>query len=158
MTEWRFLKGAERKEIEKALEIEFGINEIPGEIIMSGSEKLFFFSGELGEEDVARMAELAPVERIGVYFAKAIAGEIRLSIEGSQILKNQIKKNIFELDEKQAESWMLGDELNVVSGMKGFVVMKYKDNFMGCGKASLEKIGNFIPKTRRLKRKSDSSI
>jgi len=155
MIEWRFLKGAERKEIEKAIEIEFGIKKIPGEVIMSGSEKLFLFSGDLSEEDVSKISELVPVERIGVYFAKVIAGEVRLSIEGSQILKYQIKKNIFELDEKQAESWMMGDELNVASGMKGFVVMKYRDNFMGCGKASLEKISNFIPKTRRLKRRKE---
>ena len=155
MIEWRFLKGAERKEIEKALEMEFGIKEILGQIVTSGGEKLFFFSGEISEEDVLKMAELVPVERIGVYFAKVIAGEVRLSIEGSQILKDQIKKNIFELNEKQAEKWMMGEELNVAPKMKGFIVMKYKDNFLGCGKASLEKIGNFIPKVRRLKNKNN---
>ena len=33
----------------------------------------------------------------------------------------------------------------------GFLAMKQKDDFLGTGKASAEKIGNFIPKNRRLK-------
>lgn len=36
----------------------------------------------------------------------------------------------------------------------GFVVIKFKDDFLGCGKSSAEKITNFIPKSRRLKEKS----
>ena len=44
-----------------------------------------------------------------------------------------------------------GQELNIKSGKKDFLVMKYEDNFLGCGKASEEKISNFIPKMRRLK-------
>ncbi|MCH8325462.1 MAG: hypothetical protein IIB83_02685, partial [Bacteroidetes bacterium] len=67
--------------------------------------------------------------------------------------KNQIKKNIFELNKEQAELWMKGSELNISTGKKGFLIMKYKDNFLGSGKASAEKIGNFIPKSRRLKNK-----
>jgi len=49
---------------------------------------------------------------------------------------------------------MKGQELNLKSGKKGFVIMKYNDDFLGSGKASEEKIGNFIPKTRRLKEKN----
>ena len=49
---------------------------------------------------------------------------------------------------------MMGSELNIKSGMKGFVIMKYKDELLGTGKASEEKISNFIPKNRRLREKS----
>ena len=49
---------------------------------------------------------------------------------------------------------MKGSELNLKSGMKGFVIIKYKNEFLGTGKASEEKISNFIPKNRRLKEKS----
>ena len=48
---------------------------------------------------------------------------------------------------------MLGQELNINSGKKGLLVMKHGEDFLGCGKASEEKIGNFIPKSRRLKYK-----
>jgi len=49
---------------------------------------------------------------------------------------------------------MSGNELNIKIGGKDFLVMKYKNNFLGTGKASENKITNFIPKSRRLKNKN----
>ena len=141
----------QKREIEENLKKQFGIEEIPGEIIKLGEEKLFLFTGNLNEKGIRELEEIAPVEKVGVYFAKIIREDAKLSIEGSQILKDQIKKNIFDLDAEQAEKWMKGEELNIKSGKRGFLVMRYKDNFLGCGNASEEKITNFIPKTRRLK-------
>ena len=135
----KILDQNETREIEKSLNVEFGVEKVFGRLVAFGNEKLFLFVGDAGEKEITALAEIAPIERIGIYFAKVVAGEARLSIEGSQILGKQIKKNIFELDEEQMEKWMMGEELNVNSGMKGFVVMKYKDNFLGCGKASAEK-------------------
>lgn len=155
MMELKFFGEREIRELENSLKIEFGVEKIPGKIISFGREKLFLFGGEVNKGEILKIAKLVPVERVGVYFAKVIAGEVRLSIEGSQILKDQIKKNIFELNKEQMEKWMKGEELNIKTGKKGFLVMKYKDNFLGCGKASLEKIGNFIPKIRRLKNKNN---
>ena len=170
-----------KQEIIRDLNKQFGIKEIPGLIFTLGSERLFLFSGRFDSKQIQQLERMIPIERLGVYFAKQEVGYIRLSIEGTQILKNQITKNIFELTESQAEEWMMGRELlfsdifgsdNNLSAPKaltggrerefrtkskgrvlpkGFVVMKYKDNFLGCGKASAEKIGNFIPKNRRLK-------
>ncbi len=118
------------------------------------------FSGSFNEKQIKKIESILPVERVGVYFAKLVKEKdgtesIRLSIEGTQILKDQIKKNIFEIpDSKTAEAWMKGRELNISTGKKGFLVMKYKDDFLGTGKASEEKITNFIPKSRRLKESS----
>ena len=49
---------------------------------------------------------------------------------------------------------MKGNELEIQTGKKGFLIIKYKNDFLGCGKASEPKITNFIPKNRRLKEKS----
>ena len=144
----------EKRKIEQQLEEQFGIKEIPGEIIAWGSERLLLFTGEAEKYELEKIIESAALEKIGVYFAKIINGELKLTIEGSQILNEQIKKNIFEIDDEQAEEWMMGRELNISTGMKGFVVVKNKENYLGCGKASEHKITNFIPKERRLKNKS----
>ena len=146
----------EKQEIVGKLNVQFGINEIPGQIIMKGKEKLFLFSGSFTDKEIKKLEELTVIERIGAYFAKIDehSNKIRLSIEGSQVLKDQIKKNIFEIPEELLENWMKGQELNVKTGKKGFLIMKYKDNFLGSGKASENKIGNFIPKNRRLKEKN----
>ena len=76
------------------LEEQFGIKEIPGEIIAWGSERLLLFTGEAEKYELEKIIESAALEKIGVYFAKIINGELKLTIEGSQILNEQIKKNI----------------------------------------------------------------
>lgn len=149
----KILDKTEKKQIEKKLHEQHGVDSIPGLLVQMGEERLFFFSGSLDEKDIKKLESTVPVERIGVYFAKIIGDDIKLSIEGSQILKNQITKNIFELDEKQAEEWMKGHELNITTGKKGFLIMKHGNDFLGAGKASEKKIGNFIPKNRRLREK-----
>lgn len=151
MNPLKILNKNQKKEIENLLKKQFGIDKIPGIIVRRGEERLFLFSGDFDEKQIRRLERNVIIERIGVYFATVIGNEIRLSIEGSQALKSQIKKNIFSLNSDQAEEWMKGRELLVKTGKRGFLIMKYKDDFLGTGKASEEKIGNFIPKSRRLK-------
>lgn len=153
----KVMNKSEKEEITYKLKTQFGITKIPGEIIMRGKERMFLFSGNFDKNQIKILESLTQIERIGVYFAKKDErdGTLRLSIEGTQIFKDQINKNIFELSENQVEPWMKGQELNIKTGKKGFLVMKYKENFLGTGKASEEKITNFIPKNRRLKEKTN---
>lgn len=141
----------QEEEILGYLREQFGVNELPGRLIKMGEERIFLFLGDARIDEIRKLEKIAPIERAGFYFARIIHDEIRLSIEGTQILKNQIRKNIFELDDEQVEKWMRGEELNIKTGKRGFLIMRYKEDFLGCGKASEEKIGNFIPKIRRLK-------
>ncbi|HEB47089.1 MAG TPA: hypothetical protein ENI22_01325 [Candidatus Pacearchaeota archaeon] len=150
----KILNESEKREIERELEEQFGIKNIPGLILRKGEERLFLFSGSFNKKEIKNLEKIVPIERIGVYFAKLMDGRVKLSIEGTYALKNQIEKNIFELEENQVENWMKGQELPVKTGKRGFLVMKYKNDFLGTGKASEEKIGNFIPKSRRLKNRS----
>ena len=155
-----FLNSKETKEILRKLNKQFGIITLNGIIVKRGKERLFLYQGSMEENLIKKMEYLYfNIERIGTYFAKLLQEKdkevIRLSIEGTHLFKNQIKENIFEIpDEKALQSWMEGSELNIASGLKGYVVMKYKNNLLGCGKASTEKITNFIPKSRRLKIKN----
>lgn len=152
----KILNKKQKQGIIEKLNEQFGIKDIPGKIIMMGKEKLFLFSGSFTDNEIKKLEKLTVIERIGFYFAKIDepTNKIRLSIEGSQILKNQIKKNIFDLNEKEAEQWMKGQELQIKTGKKDFLIIKYKEDYLGSGKASEEKIGNFIPKNRRLKERN----
>jgi len=149
----KILNQKEKKEVELALKENFGIEKIDGELIKKGEEKIFLFQGDLTSKELREIEEITPIEVIGVYFAKEERGEIRLSIEGTHLLKDQIKKNIFELNEEQKNDWIRGRELNIQTGKRNYLAMRYKNDFLGCGKASAEKISNFVPKTRRLKSK-----
>lgn len=149
-----FFNSKENKKFLEQLDEQFGIKTIPGRVTKIGKEKIFLFAGNLDERKIMEMQRIIPIERIGIYLAKEFEGEYRLSIEATQILKDQITKNIIELNEEQKETWMMGHELLMKTDKRGFVIMKYKGDMLGTGKASEEKISNFIPKSRRLKDKT----
>jgi len=155
MVPLKFFNKTEKEKFIEKLNEQFGIREIPGQIAKFGRERIILFSKEISEKDIQILDRISRIEGIGVYFAKIDENnkEIRLSIEGTQLLKDQITKNIFELDEKQAEQWMMGQELNLTTGKKGFYIIKFKDDLLGTGKISENKISNFVPKSRRLKYK-----
>jgi NOL1/NOP2/fmu family ribosome biogenesis protein len=149
-----FLSKHETQQILEKLQEQFGINEIPGILLRIGQERIFLYQGSLNEKEIKEIESTIYIERLGVYFAKEQKDGIRLSIEGTQTLKDQITKNIYELKDDQLESWMKGNELNVSLGKRCFVIIKYKDDFLGTGKASENKITNFIPKNRRLRERN----
>jgi NOL1/NOP2/fmu family ribosome biogenesis protein len=103
------------------------------------------------------MDNLARVEGVGLYIAKEQPDGIRLSIEGSQLIGNQATKNVFEANQEQANQWMLGQEIQVEIKEKGFVIIKFKEDYLGTGKASQGRITNFVPKARRLKFKENKN-
>lgn len=153
MNPLKILNEKEKKVVENKLNEQFGISEVLGKIIMRGKDKMFLFSGSFSKSQIKKLEKITLIERIGAYFAKMDerTKDIRLSIEGSQTLGSGIKKNVFEINEEQTQEWMKGRELRIRTGKKGFLILKYKNDFLGTGKASEEKIGNFIPKSRRLK-------
>jgi len=143
----------EKNKIVNKLNKQFGVESVDGIFLMRGSERIFLYLGNLNERQIRELERTIVIERLGIYFGKEVGEEFRLSIEGVQILQSQINKNIFELNKEQADLWMSGSELNIETGFHGFLIMKYGNDFLGCGKASALKIGNFIPKNRRLKLK-----
>ncbi len=142
----------ERQDILKELNEQFGIKEIPGILIKIGQERIFLYQGSLNEDQLRKLEdEKIFIERVGVYFGKIQEDGIRLSIDGADLMKSQITKNIFEISEQEVDTWMHGSELNISTGLHGFIIIKHKKDFLGTGKASQSKITNFIPKARRLK-------
>lgn len=151
----KFFSESEKEKILKQLKEQFGIKEIPWKLARLGKERLIVFSGNISDREILNLDRIAHIEGIGLYFAKEQVDGIRLSIEGSQLLKNQITKNIFELNKEQLNDWMNGRDLQIKSDKRGFFIIKYNNDFLGCGKISAEKISNFIPKPRRLKNKEN---
>jgi len=155
MQQIKFLSAKERQEIIEKLKNQFGIENVNGEFILSGTDRIFLYQGSLKQEEITQIQKRTIIERIGIYFAKKINDEIKLSLDGVQISREKIKKNIFEINKKQADDWMSGKELLIETGLRGFMILKYENNFLGCGKASEGKITNFVPKSRRLKYKEN---
>jgi NOL1/NOP2/fmu family ribosome biogenesis protein len=146
-----FVKSAEKKQILKELNETFGIEELPYLFIESGKEKIRAFSGSLSKEEILGIARLTRVEGVGIYFLKKEITGIRMSFEAVQLLKNQITKNILDLTDEQANSWIKGNDL-AVKTPTGVYVMRNNGLLLGCGKSNGEVIFNYVPKERRLKK------
>ena len=89
------------------------------------------------------------INSLGLYFA-TINREIRLSIEGSQLIGKKAKKNILELSGGQLRKWLMGEDIEIKSKGKGFFLIKNKGDFFGNGKVIDNKLLNFVPKDRRI--------
>ncbi|MBW3004694.1 hypothetical protein KY310_02595 [Candidatus Woesearchaeota archaeon] len=93
----------------------------------------------------------ARINTVGMYFGEEKKGELRLSIEGSQVIGPIAKKNVVELEKEEVLEWLRGVDLHKDGDWSGFVLVKHKDDFMGTGKYTQDKrILNFVPKARRL--------
>ena len=147
-----FIKSSEKKELLNQLNEVFGISSIPYLLIESGKEKIRGFSGSLSKEEILDLAKIAKIEVIGLYLIRREReDDLRLSFDGTRLLKDQIKKRIVEVNEEQFNSWIRGNDLDI-STEKGPVVIKYGLDFLGCGKSNGLKIFNYVPKDRRLKK------
>jgi NOL1/NOP2/fmu family ribosome biogenesis protein len=144
------LTSTDKKRIIEKLNEQFGIINIPGLIILFGKEKLRLYSGNLLKEELYYLDNELNMENIGLYFAKYENDEIRLTIEGVQFFKDHISKNIIELNNQQTLEWFKGNDLDIKTSY-GWKILKYKNEFIGCGKSTAQKISNFMPKERRIK-------
>ncbi len=143
------LNSSEKKKILRQLDEQYGIDEIPYLFLKFGNEKIRLYSGSLSKEELSRLDKNLRIEVVGLYFANQKEG-IRLTLDGLQLLKNKITKNIININDKQAEEWLKGQDI-YINDSYGFKVLKNNDNFLGCGKSTGYKISNFVPKERRIK-------
>ena len=90
---------------------------------------------------------------VGIYFCKYEKDGIRLSIEGSMLIKKP-KKNILKLKKNEFELWMSGNNLTIPSE-RGYFLLEYDGLIIGCGKSKENLILNFVPKSRRMKDSKD---
>ena len=108
--------------------------------------KVFIVNKDIAKIDFKKIR----INSVGLYFAEVRNNEIRLSIEGSQIMGPKAKENIIELNEKEAREWLKGNDMEKENDANGFVIIKCDNDYLGTGKARDNKILNFVPKTRRL--------
>jgi NOL1/NOP2/fmu family ribosome biogenesis protein len=89
---------------------------------------------------------------LGIYFGNIVKDGFRLSLEGSQIVGEKAKKNIVEINREQASKWMSGEDIEVgeINTVKDYVLIKFENDILGCGKYKENYILNYVPKPRRI--------
>ena len=96
---------------------------------------------------------LKETPRVGLYFCKFEKDGIRLSIEGSQLLKRFLTKSskMLTLNQKQLELWFKGEDINIEKNLYGWFILLYNKDIIGCGKVKNGILLNYLPKERRVK-------
>ncbi|MBT3407512.1 hypothetical protein HOK68_04435 [Candidatus Woesearchaeota archaeon] len=93
------------------------------------------------------------VDSIGVYFGELINNTIRLSIEGSQLIGPSCNRNIIELNENQLNLWIRGKDVEIDKEGNDFFLIKYKEDYIACGKLKNKILLNFVSKARTISAK-----
>ena len=114
---------------------------------MNNKDKIFIVNNDISKIDLDKIR----INNMGMYFGEMKDSNLRLSIEGSQLIGNSVKKNILELDDYELNSWVKGEDFVMETELNGFVLIKHKNDFYGTGRMGNGKLFNFVPKARRLR-------
>ncbi len=142
------LNTREKQEILEKLEKQYGFDkELNQTFLKSSKDKIYIVS-----RDIARInLEEYKIDRIGNYFASLDSGgNLRLSIEGSQIVGPHATKNVREINDEEFKKWIAGESLESDENWSPFQIIKYGDDFIACGKVVDGKLKNYVPKSRRI--------
>jgi len=149
----KFLNSKEIKELNTELKESFGFT-VPKSLAFIPTKKN---KVNIINRDIERLnLDALRIERVGVYFCTQDKYGLRLSIEGSQMFKDKIKKNKLSVSERQMREWLHGIDIQLSSeqakGMASgqFYIIHHKDDYCGTGRLNEDgTVQNFVPKERR---------
>lgn len=113
---------------------------------VQGKDKIYVIERDLDKIELENIR----INSIGLYIAEVKGGQLRLSIEGAQIIGPTATKNVCEITEEQLKEWFKGQDLKKEGDYSGFVILKCGKDYVGSGKYREGLILNFVPKARRL--------
>ncbi|MGB9707987.1 MAG: methyltransferase RsmF C-terminal domain-like protein [Candidatus Pacearchaeota archaeon] len=143
------IRRSDRIKIREKVE-QFGIKiPIQYQLVRQSRDKIRIFTGNLGAQDLIRLNKIITIDAIGLYFAFMKEKEFRLSFDAS-ILYGKNSKNFIELSEEEAKAWLKGEDIEKKTDKKGYFLVRYGGDILGCGKSNGEKLTNFVPKERRI--------
>ncbi|MBI2629519.1 hypothetical protein HYW76_00290 [Candidatus Pacearchaeota archaeon] len=144
------IKNTEKKKIIEKIEENFGISHLPYLLIRFGSD-IYAYSGIFSKEELSKMNNEIRIESIGLHLLREEKDGILLSFDAINLLNPT--KNIIDLSDKQAEDWLTGKDIEYTSSETAsrFIILKNKNNLIGCGKYSNNRISNLMPRERRIK-------
>lgn len=147
MNKLKFMNNKEKKKILNILKDQFGFEDNLDYIFMINEKnKIYLTNADLDSIDIQSLK----VNTFGLYVGELSGDEIRLSIEGSQLIGPGAKTNVLEVSEIDKRKWLKGEELYQDYPSLKFIIIKSGNDYLGCGKRREDRILNYVPKTRRL--------
>ncbi|MBI2546659.1 hypothetical protein HYV81_05770 [Candidatus Woesearchaeota archaeon] len=149
MQQLKILKRKEVKELIAKFNKQWGYTgKLDYTFLQSSKDKIYIVNNDISRIDISRLR----IDKLGLYFCTIVNNnEIRLSIDGAQLIGAECNKNIVELNEAEMKEWLQGLDLEKEAAVKGFALIKHNSDYLGTGKVHQRKILNYIPKARRIK-------
>ncbi|MBI2137244.1 hypothetical protein HYU12_01860 [Candidatus Woesearchaeota archaeon] len=143
------LNSKKTKEVTKLLAEQWGYTERLECGILQRENDIFLATRAIDRVDLRSLN----VNSLGLYFGELRANQLRLSIEGSQIIGQKAKKNVIELNEVQITKWLRGEDIELENNTtaENYALVSSGKDFYGCGRIKDGKLLNFVPKARRVK-------
>ena len=113
---------------------------------LKGKDKIHVVTKDVDKIDFTKLR----INSMGLYIAEVKKEQIRLSIEGSQLIGPSAKKNVCTLTREQLKLWFTGNDVPVKEEYDGFVILKHGNDYVGSGKYKEGMIHNYVPKALRL--------
>jgi NOL1/NOP2/fmu family ribosome biogenesis protein len=112
-------------------------------------EKIWIVARDVLEKDL----EGLKIESIGLLFGRYFERQKRFkpTTNALQIFGKYATKNVVELNEKEKNQYIRGYDLEKELNLEeGYVIIKFKNDMLGCGLYREGKIKNQIPKARKI--------
>ena len=148
MQKLQILNSREVKGIVDKLTDQFGFKEkLDYAFLLNEKNKVYIINRDVSRLDYMKLK----IDKFGFYFGELKNEEFRLSMEGAWLIGNQAKKNIIDLNDHETKKYFLGENINKDLGEeKRFILLRYKQDIIGCAKYKEQIILNFLPKTHRV--------
>ncbi|MDP6642150.1 MAG: hypothetical protein QGF74_02105 [Candidatus Nanoarchaeia archaeon] len=146
----KILNNKEKKKVIDVIKEQYNINKLDLDYIFlkNNDNKVFILSKDFSKINIDNIR----VNSFGLYFAKIHPNGVRLSIEGSQLIGEYANKNILDINKKEVNLWVRGNDILTNEKLDGFVIIKSKNDYFGSGYYKEGKIQNMISKDRRIKK------
>ncbi|MDP7179879.1 MAG: hypothetical protein QF824_01250 [Candidatus Woesearchaeota archaeon] len=143
----KILNKKEIKQILSLVEQQWGPNiDLDYVFLQNTKNKIYIVNKDISKLNLDNLR----INSLGLYFAELNHNQLRLSFEGAQIIGPTSKKNVLELDDNELKQWLKGEDLDKETKLKGYQIIKNKEDFYGCGKVINNKLLNHVPKIRRI--------
>jgi len=102
----------------------------------------------INKESLMFLKQMRGIRSVGI----AVSGEELdiLTIEGGQLFKEELQKNVLEFDRKEADTWLAGKEISVDAD-DGLLIPFFQGHCLGSGKILNGKAIAEIPKWRLIR-------
>jgi len=144
-----FFNRKEQKPLLHYLRDHYGsTHELVGLFHMNSKQKVYFAPRSV---EAGLFPDLH-IKNVGFYLGQWKHNHFRFSLDGAQHLGPFCTKQIVTIPNESVATWFTGEDLPLPeSSVRGFVIVKNGNDFIGGGRVADGVLHNFVSKNRRIK-------